>query len=135
MMDKHTIMGIIVCDLDGLKVVNDTLGHQHGDKVLKAVAEVLKQCFAEDDMIARIGGDEFIVLLPGISREGIEEARQKIYNKIDAFNFENIDIRLSMSVGVAVSDDMPINISNLFNVADANMYQQKRQRSGLKTRQ
>lgn len=129
---QYESVGMIVCDLDGLKLVNDTLGHQHGDKVLKAVAKVLKQCFHKDDIVARIGGDEFIVLLADISKKEIEEAKQKIYSQIYNFNLENIDIELTVSVGVAVSENMSINISDLFSEADANMYREKRQRRGLK---
>lgn len=128
--EQYTRVGIIVCDLDGLKLVNDTLGHQHGDKVLKEVAKILQKCFHENDIIARIGGDEFIVLLSSISRVEIEEAKRKIHDQIDIFNLENVDTKLSISIGVAVSGDGPIHISDLFNEADANMYLEKRERRG-----
>jgi len=62
--EKFLSVGIIVCDVDGLKLVNDTLGHNAGDKILKTATDILKNSFREKDIIARIGGDEFAILLP-----------------------------------------------------------------------
>lgn len=129
---QYGAVGLIVCDLDGLKLVNDTLGHQHGDKVLQAVAGVLKQCFDEEDIVARIGGDEFIVLLPLISNCQLKAVQQRIYDQINVYNVENPDIQLSISIGVAASTEIPVDINKLFNEADSNMYQEKRQRRGLR---
>lgn len=130
--NNHTTVGIIVCDVDRLKNVNDTLGHQQGDKVLQGVATVLRRCFAENEIVARIGGDEFVVVLFDISSCEIEKIKQQIYDQINTFNLENLNSNLSMSIGVAVSRESPMNISNLFNEADSNMYYEKRKRSERK---
>lgn len=125
-------LGIIVCDVDGLKLVNDILGHQHGDKILREAAGVLKQCFTNNEMIARIGGDEFVILLPSISHQEIEEVQQKLYDQVHKVNSGNTGTKLSMSVGIAVNTVYPIDVMKLFNEADTNMYYEKRKRCNRK---
>ncbi len=67
-------VGIISCDVDGLKLVNDTLGHPQGDKLLVAAAGVIKESFRQADLVARIGGDEFSIVLPSTSAAAVESA-------------------------------------------------------------
>jgi len=71
-------VGIVVCDVDGLKLVNDNLGHATGDALLATVAKILLQCFRESDVVARIGGDEFAALLPNCPQPVVEEAYARI---------------------------------------------------------
>lgn len=127
--EGHFPFGIIVCDVDGLKFVNDSFGHIRGDGLLATVADVIKHSFREDDIVARIGGDEFAVLLPDKSRDVVEAACVRIKESVEKYN-ENIpELPLSISVGFAVSEDSCIAAGELFKKADNNMYQEKIRRS------
>lgn len=103
-LGRLTRAGIIICDVDGLKLVNDTLGHDTGDMLLLAAATVIKECFREGDMVARIGGDEFAVLLPDSPASAVEAAGYRIRQAIARYNQLNPELPLSISLGMAVSD-------------------------------
>ncbi|MEW6541000.1 MAG: PAS domain S-box protein [Bacillota bacterium] len=122
---RQVPIGVIVCDVDGLKLVNDTLGHDAGDALLVATAAVLKQSFRQGDMIARVGGDEFAVLLPGSGLEIVEEAGDRIREAVANYNSTKPEMALSISVGFAVADESPVNVKELFREADNNMYRVK----------
>ena len=126
---RHAPIGIIVCDVDGLKLVNDTLGHDAGDRLLTAAANVIRGSFRPDDMVARIGGDEFAILLPKSDRNAVEGACQRIRDAVSRYNDEQPDIPLSISAGFAFSEDTRLNIVELFKEADNNMYREKLHRS------
>jgi diguanylate cyclase (GGDEF)-like protein/PAS domain S-box-containing protein len=118
-------VGIIVCDVDGLKFVNDTLGHDKGDRLLSIAAEVIRKCIREHDALARIGGDEFAVLLRVADSHVIE----KVIRRIKAAARERMDadpgIPLSISVGFAVSSDPDRSVGEIFKEADNAMYREK----------
>ncbi|MGC7878901.1 PAS domain S-box protein [Desulforudis sp. 1031] len=120
--------GIILCDIDGLKLVNDTIGHETGDNLLIAAAKVIKKAFRDTDIIARVGGDEFAVLLPNASEETVESACRRIRTAVDEYNKGNPELPLSISVGYAVSRES-VTVSSLFKEADNNMYREKLHRS------
>lgn len=122
-------VGIILCDVDGLKLVNDTLGHDAGDALLVAAANAIKKSFRQGDMIARIGGDEFAVLLSNNNRASVESACQRIRDAVADYNAANPEIVLSISVGFAVSGDPNKSMGDLFKEADNNMYREKLHRS------
>ena len=71
-----------MCDVDGLKLVNDTLGHAAGDDLLRAAAWVLRRSLREQDLLFRIGGDEFVAFLPDMEEDGIAGVQQRIANVI-----------------------------------------------------
>lgn len=121
--------GLIVCDLDGLKLVNDTLGHDAGDRLLKAMAGILRKNFRESDVLARIGGDEFSVLLTGVGVVEMEAACRRIRNAVEDYNEKNQHLPLSVSTGYAVSDNPGGKAGELFKTADDNMYREKLHRS------
>ncbi len=118
-------IGMIMCDVDGLKFINDTLGHDTGDALLLAAAEVLKDSFRKEDVVARVGGDEFAVLLPNSDRDVVEAAAQRLRNAIAGYNAVNPKIPLSMSVGCSVSSGPVTDMNELYREADNNMYKEK----------
>lgn len=122
---RHHPVGLMVCDLDGLKLVNDSLGHDAGDAILTAAARVLKSCFRESDVVARIGGDEFAILLPNCPLSTVESAYQRIREAIARYNSSQTELHLSISVGYAVSNDSSTTMTDLYKEADNNMYREK----------
>lgn len=121
---RHPV-GMIICDIDGLKFINDTFGHEAGDILLVAAADVLKSSFRREDVVARVGGDEFAVLLPSSDRDVVEAAAQRIRDAIARYNSLNPKLPLSMSVGCSVSGDSLTDIGQLYKEADSNMYREK----------
>lgn len=118
---------ILFLDLDHFKNINDTLGHNIGDELLKAVAHKLKSVIRENDIVARIGGDEFIVVLNDFSdTRSIEPVISKI---LDIFHQEwkihNHFLRLSTSIGVSIYPDDSREINELMKFADIAMYKAK----------
>lgn len=119
---------LIYADLDKMKWINDTLGHPEGDKALKEIASILRKAYRETDIIARIGGDEFVVM--GILASGIpvEVLADRLGSQVEIHNEKRPDpYRLSLSVGAAA---YPIgafmSIDDLLQRADEMMYEQKR---------
>ncbi len=120
--------GLVICDVDGLKLYNDSFGHETGDRLLKLTAQVLKKSFREGDVLARIGGDEFAVLLPGAGPEAVQAAADRVRQHMAEYNESNGEFSLSISIGTAVSEDLE-KIAELFREADDNMYREKLHRS------
>jgi diguanylate cyclase (GGDEF)-like protein/PAS domain S-box-containing protein len=132
---KRTKVGLLLlfADLDGMKWINDSLGHKKGDEALIEAASVLKKVFRESDIVARVGGDEFSVLAVGINKEDSRIIEDRLQYQIGVNNNrENRDYSLSMSVGMAYNDpENPSTIDELMSHADALMYEQKKgKRSG-----
>lgn len=117
-------ISIIVADLDGLKTVNDTKGHAFGDQLIKAAAGILRTAFRADDLIARIGGDEFAVLLPEVDERGVAITIGRIREEEGRLNAgrDAMSVRLSLGGATTVS---PEGIDNLFQEADLRMYADK----------
>lgn len=126
-------VSIIVCDVDDLKVINDTFGHGKGDKLLKAVADTIKLPFRSSDMVARIGGDEFVILLPLTSQAVAREACRRIKDSIENYNRNNSDLPLSVSMGVSTNTDPDIPLVETFKEADSDMYNNKVNATGSKS--
>ncbi len=117
--------GVIVCDLDGLKLINDTMGHQAGDALLIAAAKILQRLFRSSDMVARVGGDEFAILLSAGGRADVATAAGRIEEHVANHNRTSPDLPLSLSVGFAVRETSVQRIRDLFIEADNNMSRKK----------
>lgn len=122
---SRQVTGIIICDVDGLKLINDTLGHKAGDALLKAAAGVLKKSFRSSDMVARIGGDEFAVLLPCSEETAVKNAALRIKESIAKYNSDGPDLPLSISIGFAASSKKRPDLNEVFKEADNMMYREK----------
>jgi len=117
---------LLSADLDGLKLINDTYGHLEGDNALISVAALLKQTFRMTDVIARIGGDEFVVLAIQATGENAQVLRERLQNNIDRFNDTNEKYSLSLSVGIAqFNPKEEISIDELLVRADKKLYKDK----------
>lgn len=125
-MDKRRegSVGLIILDVDGLKLVNDIFGHDCGDIQLISVAKLLTGCFRERDVIARIGGDEYAILLHDADIQTVKIVCERVQKRILVGNLES-NPPLSLSIGFAVSDDPKIPMRELFKQADNNMYREK----------
>lgn len=120
-------MALLFADLDNLKEINDAGGHREGDAALVDAANIFRQAFRDSDIIARMGGDEFAILLIGAHEHGAETVSERLRKYLDAFNARKDASRvLSMSVGMAVYDSKkPCTIDELIKQADDRMYEQK----------
>jgi diguanylate cyclase (GGDEF)-like protein len=116
-----------MADVDGLKVANDTRGHRAGDDLLKRTAEVLREAFRTDDVVARIGGDEFAVILPGADTSVVERIINRVKDSLVEHNENHPGFPLSLSLGTAEGKkgDRLINIQRR---ADQLMYKEKAQK-------
>lgn len=120
-------VGIVMLDLDNFKDVNDTLGHDVGDTLLKAVAERLSGTLRKSDTVARFGGDEFVLIFPDM--EVIEEAIQVVQKIIDRFHkpflIDTHQLVVTTSIGIAVYPNDGMDEEILMKNADIAMYQAK----------
>ena len=119
---KFTVIGL---DLDHLKQINDTYGHNYGDIAIKAIAEVLKSNARSIDVAARMGGEEFNLILPGVDIEGGCIAAERIRKAIESVELEKIG-RITASLGVATYPDQSDDIQELLELTDQAMYESKR---------
>jgi len=119
---------LIFADLDGLKNINDTFGHHEGNIALIDTAYVLKETFRESDIIARIGGDEFIIMAMETTDTDPDVFNARLQEFITSYNAKgNRRYKLSISIGIAVYDPYsPCSLDELIEKADALMYDQKR---------
>ncbi len=122
-------LGLMLLDLDRFKSVNDTLGHDIGDELLKAVSERLKSCVREVDTVARMGGDEFTIILEGVPSEAsIVVVAKRIAESISStFELKGHCISIGVSIGITVYPHDDHGIDELLKHADAAMYRAKQQ--------
>lgn len=121
--ERNLPFTIAMVDVNGLKLTNDVFGHEAGDLLLKCVAEALKNECRAEDIIARIGGDEFVILFPKTSASESKDIIHRIYQGIEQFDCSNIV--MSVSIGVETKDKKELNIREIFSRAEDQMYRKK----------
>lgn len=126
-------VGVLILDLDHFKQINDVYGHLAGDRVLRAVADALKHSVRSYDLVGRFGGEEFAVLLPGVSTDEVRATAERIRLEIASLHIAVVDrlgqdrviSGLTASVGAAVFPDSATELSPLLLAADEALYQAK----------
>ncbi|PKL02787.1 MAG: hypothetical protein CVV55_02660 [Synergistetes bacterium HGW-Synergistetes-2] len=116
---------VVVCDVNGLKMINDTLGHKAGDDLIVAAANALANAGRKTDIVARIGGDEFAMLLPESTDETAGEVLRRIRSEIDEYKRGEDSLPLNIACGAATTSGRIQNIEALFSEADKQMYASK----------
>jgi diguanylate cyclase len=117
---------LAILDVDRFKEINDRYGHPTGDDVLCAVADTLRGCCRAVDIVARYGGDEFLLVFSETDVRGAEIAAKRIRRQLDALTFENApDLRCTVSVGAAEADQETTNVEAWIRRADAALYRAK----------
>jgi diguanylate cyclase (GGDEF)-like protein len=114
---------VLVCDLDGFKQINDRFGHLEGNRLLQAVAQSFKENCRGYDYAARMGGDEFVMVMPGLSRQNVEERIAQLQSAV-RIGGELVcgEPLVSLSVGAAIYPDNGLDAEGLLAGADHKMY-------------
>ena len=122
--ERNWPLSIIMSDINGLKIVNDTMGHKEGDKIIVRFAKILKSKIRSNDVAARIGGDEFSVIMPNTDERGAEKFIRRLLDAVDYENRQN-EVYLSVSFGYATQKGQYETLNDLLKEADLNMYSNK----------
>ena len=120
--EDHSLT-MVLCDLDNLKQINDAQGHLQGDRYIQRAANMLNECFSSDGTVARIGGDEFAIILPTISEIRIQDLLKNLkvtLEKADSFK------PVKMSIGYAFTSHSKHKMEDLYLKADEKMYMEKK---------
>ncbi len=126
-------VSLVICDVDGMKQTNDTYGHLAGDELLRQAARGLRHACRERDVIARVGGDEFAVLLPFTDRLAAERVVERLREVLSQMSILDGKVALSMSLGAASAEQVDM-LASLFRRADEAMYADKARRLRPKER-
>jgi diguanylate cyclase (GGDEF)-like protein len=132
---SKTKLALLFSDLDGFKSVNDTHGHDIGDKLLQLLSERLTSSVRKQDLIYRIGGDEFIILVQGLNRlEDAESIAQSILTKCNKpYLLDKNSCNVTLSIGLSLFPDHTEEPNQLLKYADKAMYDSKRNGKGIVT--
>jgi diguanylate cyclase (GGDEF)-like protein len=123
-------LGVFLCDLDGFKKINDEYGHLEGNRALKAIASSLKECCRSYDYVARMGGDEFVLVLPDVEESGVDENAARFRQAVEIAGIQHGFAGLSLSIGAVVFSDADgdTDADAILAEADRRMYANKRRR-------
>ncbi len=124
-------VSIIMADLDGLKGINDNVGHEAGDRLIRGAAEILRASFRGDDVVARIGGDEFAVIMAGCPADSVQVALNRIRTQQAEFN-STTGATVSISIGSGTADTRE-QIAGAIKIADEEMYRDKARNKACRT--
>ena len=122
-VERNLPLSLIVCDINGLKITNDAFGHQAGDELLVAFGNLLRDTLRQDDIIARAGGDEFVVLLPRTDQTQAMLLVQRLREAMAAH--KPIRFKLSSAIGCATKTEASTPMSEVYKMAEDHMYAQK----------
>ena len=124
--ETDKLMALYIIDLDHFKETNDTLGHQHGDKVLKAFAAILRKNFRPTDCIGRFGGDEFLVIMDNLPDiEIVKRKAEQIIHSVGNMEVDGQIAGVTASIGIAIAPHQGTDYDTLFNSADEALYHVK----------
>lgn len=121
--EENLPISIMAMDINGLKMVNDAFGHEMGDDLLKSAAQILKEVIRSEDILGRIGGDEFIIILPKTDSEKAYKIKQRILAKIAKKTIDSVAV--SLAIGFATKKEMYQDINDIQKQADVMMYKDK----------
>ncbi|MBF8435527.1 diguanylate cyclase [Halanaerobiaceae bacterium Z-7014] len=122
-VERQLPIGLIIADVNGLKLINDTFGHEKGDELLKKVAEIFQNTCREEDIITRWGGDEFLILLPQTGEKEAREICDRIRKNCSKAN--DLEIPISIALGHSIKEDLDDDIYSSIDEADEVMYKNK----------
>ncbi len=126
---RECVFGLVLLDIDGLKIINDRYGHQEGDYALRTIVQLVKGVLKKSDIIARTGGDEFLILLDCKTRERIEQAISRIHTALSQYNaVSKKEYILECSIGAELFDSGFVDVDELMDHVDKLMYQNKRKK-------
>ncbi|TWC45063.1 diguanylate cyclase (GGDEF)-like protein [Pseudomonas sp. SJZ080] len=124
MQSENENFAIVSLDIDHFKSVNDTYGHDAGDKVLSNLAKKIKTLSRDDDIVCRVGGEEFLILLPSLSLKSAEEFAKRLRKEVEQMKFEIVG-HITISLGVAYWNRDTGDIKGVLKIADEMLYKAK----------
>ncbi len=122
-------VALVVGDIDNLKIINDSYGHVSGDQALKDSVAILQGAIRKSDVLARVGGDEFVIVMPRTDQTAGEGVLRRVEQEMDSYNREaGAAFYLNISLGLAIADSPADQLADVFVQADRNMYRRKTER-------
>ncbi len=118
-------VSVVIIDMDDFKIVNDTLGHSEGDRLLQEFGTICRQIFRGEDVVARIGGDEFAVILPETDKPAVRSVLERLQEAINRHNVTKPESPISFSAGIGTAKSAG-ELEDTFRRADNRMYREKK---------
>jgi diguanylate cyclase (GGDEF)-like protein/PAS domain S-box-containing protein len=122
-VERNLPIALIMADVNGLKLVNDAFGHEKGDHLLRTIAKIIKEKCRSDEIVSRIGGDEFIILLPKTNEDEAKQLINRIHSAVEKRGEKNSI--MSVSLGYAVKTSNKEHMNDVFKIAEDDMYRHK----------